>query len=460
VLDKVVKTISRHTMLAPGARVIAAVSGGPDSVCLLHVLLKLGSRLGVSVAGVAHFNHQLRGRDSEEDERFVAEMAAKAGLAFFQARVKAPLNGNLEQIARRARREFFAGLIRDGSADCVALGHTRDDQAETVLLRLMRGSGLAGLAGVLPVTAEGLVRPLLDVTRAEVVSFLADRGIAWREDSSNREERFARNRVRHHLLPQLAREWNPNIVEALARLADLAYEEERWWAAEIAGRSGAGTGVVELSAGTLAKTPRALARRLVRQAIGRARGHLRRIEFQHVEQVLELAGQSQGSGRLRLPDLDVVRSFDRMLLSRPLKLESLDSRPVTVPGEYPAPDGKSLISFVLVNRKRRGSGCAALKSELCWRTLPEDMELRTWKPGDRYRPVGQTTDRKITEMFQEARVPSWRRRTWPILSSGSKILWAREFGAAAEFAMVDTGRTLRIRDSVPLDESLAGESTP
>ena len=373
-LARVLTTIARYNLLPHGARVVAAVSGGADSVCLLHVLLELAQGLGVRVAGVAHFNHQLRGRDSDEDERFVAQMAAQAGLTFFRAGAMPPSKGNLEQAARRARREFFASLIREGSADCVALGHTRDDQAETVLLRLMRGSGLAGLAGILPATAEGLVRPLLDVTRAEVEVFLTARGIAWREDSSNLEEKFARNRVRHKLLPQLAREWNPNLTEALAHLADLAYEEELWWAAEIARRSDEVAkdvaGGVEIRARGLAYQPRAVARRLVRHAIGRARGHLRRIEFHHIEQVLDLAGQSKGAGRLQLPDLEVVRSFNQMRLTSASKSEIPPVRLITVPGTYPAPDGKSLISIELANRKRSGGGCATLKSELCWRTLP------------------------------------------------------------------------------------------
>ena len=132
---------------------------------------------------------------------------------------------NLEQAGRRARRAFFAGL----KSDRVALGHTRDDQAETVLFRLLRGSGLRGLAGIYPVTESGYIRPLIDVTRDDVVEFLRGRGIEWREDSSNRDPRFARNRIRRSLLPQLARDWNPRIGESLAQLASLAHDEERWW---------------------------------------------------------------------------------------------------------------------------------------------------------------------------------------------------------------------------------------
>ena len=234
VLDKVLTTISRYNMLGRGDRVIAAVSGGADSVFLFHALSAIAEKTGATVTGVAHLNHKLRGEASDADERFVAQLASRHGVAFYreEARVGG-LEGNLESNARRARLGFFARLIAAGRADRIATGHTRDDQAETVLFRLLRGSGLAGLAGILPVTSEGLIRPLLDITRAEVEEFLRARSVDWREDASNRDARFARNRIRHGLLPELEREWNPGIREALGRLADLAGEEERWWAAKI-----------------------------------------------------------------------------------------------------------------------------------------------------------------------------------------------------------------------------------
>src|SRR6266849_5944710 len=209
VFERVLKTISRYNMLPAGARVAVAVSGGADSVCLLHILREAAPRFGLTLS-VAHFNHKLRGAASDEDECFVARMAAGAGLAFHRA--DADLSEgreNLEQAGRRARQSFFQKLIRDGCADRVALGHTRDDQAETVLFRLMRGSGLAGLAGIYPVTTEGLIRPLIGVTRAEIEGYLQARTIPWRDDATNRDPRFARNRIRRDLLPQLRREWNP-----------------------------------------------------------------------------------------------------------------------------------------------------------------------------------------------------------------------------------------------------------
>ncbi len=426
-LDQVAATISRYGMLAPDARVIVAVSGGPDSVCLLHALRELKIR----IVGIAHVNHKLRGEASEEDQRFVAALARAMGLDFY--RTTADLGeGNLEQAARRARRAFFHDLIRRDLADKVALGHTLDDQAETVLFRMMRGSGLAGLAGILPVTAEGLIRPLLSVTRLDVETFLKERGIPWREDASNRESRFARNRIRHELLPRLKRDWNPRLSESLAHLADLAYEEERWWAAEIDRLAQQmlvhSPGAVEVATGNLAKVSRAVSRRLIRQAIRQVKGNLHAIQFSHIEEILAL---TESQGKAQLPGIHAIRSFEWIRLEVP-GLYDPDAGPLTVPGQRLAPDGNSMICLDVIRRNRGATACATLKSDLYFRRIPDRLVLRGWMPGDRYCPVGHTNDRKLKELFQRQRIPSWRRPFWPILCLGDKILWAREFGPAAD----------------------------
>ena len=428
-LERVAATISRHSMLAPGARVIVAVSGGPDSVCLLHVLRQLGSR----VTGIAHVNHKLRGEASEADQRFVAAMARDMGLRFHSIEAVC-IGGNLEQAARRARREFFHDLIRRNLADRIALGHTRDDQAETVLFRMLRGSGLAGLAGILPVTAEGLIRPLLDVTRNEVETFLRERGIAWREDASNGDTKFARNRIRHQLLPRLKQDWNPHIAESLSRLADLAYEEERWWAGEIAGLAQrmlvVTPGAVEIAAGDLAKVSRAVARRLIRHAIRQAKGNLRAVQFDHIDKVLELP---EAGGRAELPGIHAIRSFGWIRLEVPGSPQPARGE-LAIPGQRLAPDGNSMICLDVIGRAQGTNACATLKSDLYVRKIPEKLVLRGWRPGDRYCPLGHASDRKLKDLFQRRRVPSWRRPFWPILCLGDKILWARDFGPAAEYA--------------------------
>jgi tRNA(Ile)-lysidine synthase len=454
VLEQVAATISRHNMLAPGARVIVAVSGGPDSVCLLHVLRELN----IQVVAIAHLNHKLRGADSDEDERFVAAMARELALDFYGG-IANIRGGNLEQTARRARREFFHDLIQRGLADRIALGHTRDDQAETVLFRMLRGSGLAGLAGILPVTAEGLIRPLLDVTRSQVETFLRERGIRWREDASNREPRFARNRIRHQLMPSLKQGWNPRLTEALAHLADLAYEEERWWAAEIARLARqmlvVTPGAVEVATGDLAKESRAVGRRLIRHAIRLAKGNLHAVRFSHIESVLDLP---ESGGKAELPGIHAMRSFDWIRLEVPGRSGhplGPGGSQVTVPGRSLAPDGNSMICLDVIPRARARAACATLKSDLYLGKIPERLVLRGWKPGDRYCPVGHAGDWKLKELFQRERVPSWRRPFWPILCWGDKILWARDFGPAREYA--DSGAHYRLRVmETPLGDSSSG----
>ena len=437
VIERVLKTITRYNMLPRASHVTVAVSGGPDSVCLLEVLRELAPRLGLKLS-VAHFNHKLRGTESDEDERFVAGLAARCGLRCYCASANvARAKDNLEQAARQARRAFFAELIRKGYTDRVALGHTRDDQAETVLFRLLRGSGLAGLAGIYPVTADGYIRPFIEITRAEVEHYLRSRGLEWREDATNRDPRFARNRIRQSLLPQMRREWNPRIADALAHLANLAHEEERWWSAEI-DRLAADllehkSEGIEVCATALAGLPRAVARRLARRAMAEVRGDLRRIEYPHVEQLLELAGRASGEGRLRLPGLNVMRSFDWVRIAPAAPPEAFVPVSLVVPGTYATPGGSSALRLEVAG-KTRAEPCATLKAELSLRLIPAPLELRGWRPGDHYRPAGQSRDRKLKEMFQRARVPSWRRPLWPIVTGGGKIVWARGFGAAAEFA--------------------------
>jgi tRNA(Ile)-lysidine synthase len=455
VLERVRKTIIRYSMLPRGSRVAVAVSGGPDSVCLLHVLRDLAPDFDVSLSA-AHLNHGLRGAESDQDEKFVAGLAARFGIPFFRASADiAAAKDNLEQAGRRARRVFFAGL----QADRVALGHTRDDQAETVLFRLLRGSGLRGLAGIYPVT-EGdggrpsYVRPLIDVTRAEVIEFLRGRGTPWREDSSNRDPRFARNRIRASLLPQLACDWNPQIGESLAQLASLAHDEERWWRSYIddlsAGILVPRAGGIELRASALSALPSAVGRRLIRRAIAEVKGDLRRLDFSHVERVLELAAQAGGDGRLRLPGVDVRRSFDWIRMAAAAPRVDLSSIRLAVPGTYAVSPDTSLHLEIAPHSFLSIKGATLKAAELSLRRLPPVLELRGWRPGDHYRPEGQTRDQKIKEMFQVERVPSWLRESWPIVSSGDTILWARKFGAAAEFAASrESGPVVRVWETEP-----------
>lgn len=457
VIARVIETVERFRMFQTGQRVGVGVSGGADSVCLLHVLFDLAPRWNLHLS-VLHLDHRLRGEESSEDARFVERMAAELGLPFCLA--EADVSGlarergeNLEQCARDERRRFFAGFLTSGVLDRVAVGHTRSDQAETVLFRFLRGAGTAGLAGIRPVTKDGLVRPLIGVERAAIEQFLRDRKIAWREDSTNATLDFARNRIRHELLPALEREWNPAIRETLAHTADWALEEESYWEAEIdriaSRRLVSKPPAIFLRADELRGLPAATARRLVRRAIETVKGDLRAIDFAHIGAVLSLAGQPQGDGRLQIPGVDVYRSFEWLRLGPP-GMDNLENRnfrfPATVPGNVPLPGGGPVIVLELIENTHvtelSDSRYNRDVDYLDWDRISSALEVRNWRPGDQYRPVGHSGEEKIKLLFQQARIPLWERRSWPVITSQDEIIWARRFGPAADWAATSGSRVL------------------
>lgn len=442
-LERIAETIHRYNMFAPGHRVGVAVSGGADSVCLLHVLLKLAPHWALRLR-VMHLNHRLRGQESDQDAEFVRNMAEQLGLEADIESADVPAlharqGGNLEQLARQVRRDFFVRRIREGAVDRVAAGHTLSDQAETVLFRILRGCGLRGLGGIWPVTPEGIVRPLIETDRPAVVSYLRERGIRWREDSSNRDLRFARNRIRLELLPKLSREWNPALTEALGRLAELAREEEQHGerealslAQQLVKWEG---GAALIRAPDLVSLDRPAARRLLRLLSERLRGDLRRIEFRHVQGILDLARQPRGEGGLDLPELHVRRSFDWIRLSLPVAPG--ETRPdgaiaataIEPPTQIVLPGGTRSLHFEL----SEGGEAGAQGAVLDWERLPKPLMLRGWKPGDRFRPAGSARQVSLKELFQKYRTPSWERPHWPVLEGGRSIVWVWRFGPAAEF---------------------------
>lgn len=452
--DRVRDTIIRHGMFAPGQKAGVAVSGGADSVCLLHVLHQLAPHWNLHLS-VIHIDHGIRGALAEADADFVRSLAASFALPFHFRRANVPaIDDNLEQAARRVRLEFFAELLSAGTVDRIATGHTRSDQAETVLYRILRGTGLQGLSGIRPVTRDHIVRPLLYCTREEVRTWLEERRIEWREDETNRDRARARNRIRHDLLPQLRREFNPQLDEALANIAELAREEEE--TRTPADLRGSGD-VCYLQIQTVT-------RRVVRQAIETVKGDLRQIGFRHIETVLEMAQSNDGHGRAQLPGVDVFRSFEWIRLA-PAGYRNTHRKDFAVPVRPPetvnVPGSPAAIDFQLVDREGTSASPSTYDNvidDLDWERITLIpalagagfglLELRNWRPGDRYRRVGRTYEEKIKLLFHEARVPLWERRGWPVLTANNQIVWCRSFGPGADFAPDRSTRTiLRILDS-------------
>lgn len=459
-LERVAKIIPPYNMVRAGDRIGVAVSGGADSVTLLHLFERLSARFDVSLL-VLHVNHRLRGAESDEDETFVRALSKSLGREVIV--VHAPVGeGNLEEEARRARREFFRAAMERHGLRRVALGHTRSDQAETVLFRLLRGSGVAGLAGMRMVTADGLIRPLLTTSREEVREWARSQGIEWREDSSNRDSRFTRNRLRNEAIPLLRDGFNPNLEGVLAGMAQVAADEEDYWGQQVepiyqrvTKRTRLGS-IFQVS--QLNELEIAVRRRLIRRALADIRGNLRSIDMEHVEAIARICCGTEGHDRVIVPGVDAIRSFGTLLLAR-------DGEINREPRGYctDVPDGVECelpfhAGFVRVNPvEQEGLNCGNFKGEQPFSEeiayLDEDalagaggrLAVRNWEPGDALQRSGYKGAEKIKFLFQQHRVLLWERRHWPVAIAGREIVWVRGFGTAERFrASARNGRVVRL----------------
>lgn len=429
-------------MLRFGQRIGVAVSGGADSVFLLRTLVDLGL-----ATAVFHVNHQLRGGESDEDEAFVRALSESFGLPVF-VRQSPVTAGNVEQTARRARYEFFKGAVEAGLVDAVATGHTLDDQAETVLYRFLRGSGTAGLSGIRPVSSAGVVRPLLLVSREGIREHLRTHHVAWREDSSNLDANYARNRIRQQVLP---------LVDArvLASMAEWARAEEDYWQEQLSTYTRQLFRMAERTvifpADEMENLPVAVQRRLIRRAVEIVRGDLRSIDFQHVEAIRELFHVPGGSGRLQLPDVDIMRSFEWIRLTPlgwdnrlPRNFETI----LAVPGTTNVEERGLVMSLEpLANTGVYNRQVNVCDQDLCAGTLL----LRNWQPGDHIVQQGSFNPEKLKSLFQKFRIPLWERRGWPVITlADGTVVWARRFGVSAAFAPgPESTRLLSISEPAP-----------
>ncbi len=449
--QSVLSYIRGEGLLRAGDRLGVAVSGGADSVALLRIMLELREELGI-VLSLVHFNHKLRGVEAEADEEFVAQLAQRHELPLHAGSGDVAVHAHghhlsTEAAARDLRYRYFRQLFAGNTLNRIATGHTLDDQAETVLLRIVRGAGTRGLAGIYPkliyseLSVSGsqfsVIRPLLTTRRKLLEAYLRDLEQDWREDSSNRDLRHARNRVRHGILPRLERTLNPAVRETLAETADVARAEEEYWQMEVA-RVWPDVWQAEgrlLKPGGLRDLPLALRRRVVRAA---AESLGLRLEFHHVEEVLELDPRGPRSavlpGGWRLSVTNGSLQFDRPVAAADADYEYK----LTVPGTIRIAEIGACFEAVLVP----GSAAKGYNPDhvLDPALLRKDLSVRNWRAGDRYWPAHCKASKKIKELLQERKLTGTERKLWPVVVSGAEIVWVRGFPAPARLHPRDAAR--------------------
>ena len=517
--EQLLKAIRKQESIHAGDRVAVAVSGGADSVALLRLLLELQAALGI-VLSVAHVNHKLRGAESDEDERFVAELARQHGLDLHVC--DAPVVGSrgsesgsgIEAAARELRYGFFRQLARAGRVAKIATAHTLDDQAETVLLRIFRGTGIRGLSGIHPrivFEEQGrafgeVVRPLLSFRRAALMEFLHDCGQGWREDASNRDTAFLRNRVRHRLLPLIAQEFGEAAIEHMAELAEIARAEEEHWqrghpeiapqlpavaeqtkekprfvsgkAGSVSEKSGFVSGyrfsdtanpsksnapsgaaapetrqAASLPVGPLLALPLAVQRRLVRGWL-QANARDLSISFRLIEEALELANGPAGK-KTQLPEGILRRGrLDLRLESKPFgRPQETGHRQapdyeyaLVVPGAVKIPELGACIEARLVDAASIPEDGRGQLLDL--ERMPKEVLIRNWRAGDRYWPAHTAAAKKVKELLTERHATGAEKKLWPVaVAAGYGIVWMRGFAVPAAFrAPAGAAKAIWIRE--------------
>lgn len=434
-------------MLKPKDSVVIGVSGGPDSVALLHILLAFTPRWSLRL-GIAHLNHSLRKMDSDRDARFVESLAHQFGLpCYIQKKnicdYQTKNRLSLEEAARSVRYKFLNTIAQTHGFDRIALGHHSGDNAELVLMNLFRGSGTRGLSGIPPVRDYKIIRPLIQVSRFELIDFLTQNNLKYVSDASNTDTRYLRNRVRHHLIPLLKRDYNPKISGTLNRLASIIRSEEEWLEDVVAPFFESAVlhvtkDQISLSIPMVNRYHPALQRRIIRMAIEKIKGNLRRIRFVNIVSAMGLLGNGPAFANIDLPDgiriqknrntLNIFREknalWDPRLKPDPsgtltfeYKIERLDSVFIkeieahirfTEMGVENIPDDRCAGQFTIFFDKD---------------TLRFPMILRNFRPGDAFKPLGAGGTQKLKKYFIDKKVPRNERVRCPILLSGGKIIW-------------------------------------
>ena len=455
-----------------GQRVGVAVSGGPDSVLLLHFMHRLARDLGLTLAAV-HFNHHLRGTESDGDEALVRNLATSLNLEFLRGeanvgRVARERRRDLEAVARDLRYRYFFSLVDKGRLDCVATAHTANDQAETVLMRLLRGTGTRGSGGIYPVLAGRVVRPFLGLTREEVMREIAARALPYRVDSSNLNARLKRNKIRMELLPMLAKEYSPGIIPLLNQLADRARDDEAFL--ERAARDRAHPWRVRegreerIPIRALLEFPPALARRVMRQMLEAVGGSSHGLTYAQVESLRRFAAEAQSGKVLTLPGKVLARREFTWLVIAPDATEPSGrefSYSVTVPGELLVSELGYRFHFKILERDAPDKAYNSNKlMALDPQKLSGELVLRNWRAGDGYCPAGSRDVRKLKDLFRERKIPEVRRKGWPVLLCAGQIVWVRGFPPGRDVAATEhTPRILTVEEEVAHPSPVSGEKT-
>ncbi len=437
IVDKVIQAIKKYHMISSGDHVIAGVSGGADSVALLSILYSLRDQWRLNIT-VAHLNHLLRGAAAKQDALFVADLAERLGLPCIieehDVRAYREREGlSLQEAARTVRYQFFLDLRQRIGARKVALGHTASDQAETILMWLIRGTSAAGLAGIPPVRDDIFVRPLISITRAEIESYLNEQRISYIPDSSVSEQHYFRNKIRHQLMPLLQQEYNPNIVQTLNRLGELLQQDNEILDAHVqegvADSFPAGQGnELILPLKLIQKYPEALQGRIIKAVITRIKNSSQGIYFRHIEAVRQLLSSTGPSKKIQLPaGWSVVREYDTLIFTqKKIQKSSFCYTFDCLPERISIQELQKTIAFKIEEIQYPADNFFTPEKNidyLDYDRVKFPLTVRNYQPGDRFYPQGLGGSKKLKDFFIDNKISPRERYNIPLVLFQNEIAW-------------------------------------
>ncbi|GLC29941.1 tRNA lysidine(34) synthetase TilS [Clostridium omnivorum] len=455
--DKVLKAIKQYSMLKNGDKIIVAVSGGPDSICLLHILHTLKDEFNLELIA-AHVNHCLRGKEADEDEKYVEEYCKKNDIKFFSKRVdinRLAMERNLssESAGREARYEFFHKLMKEHNADKIALAHNANDQAETVLMRIMRGTGIEGLVGIKPVRGNIFIRPLINITRDEIENYCMENNLKPRIDKTNLENIYARNKVRLELIPYIKENFNEDIVNTLNRLSQTVSTDNDYLEyisiQSFKKYCDKNCDKVIINKDAF-KEHEAVITRVIRHALLSLKGSLNNFEKVHIYDIIHIQNNSTGK-KVVLPE-NIIAQNNYGNIELYIREEN---KKVTLNNEYVLEVNCSkfieelnitvTLQLLLDKRKINVKEQNYIKY-FDFDKIKGEMLLRKRKDGDRFTPLGMRGSKKLKDLFIDLKIPQPERDSIPLICFGEDIAWIVGYRLSDKFKITkDTKNVLEIK---------------
>jgi tRNA(Ile)-lysidine synthase len=456
--EKLLKTINNTGMLREGDGVVVAFSGGGDSTALLHALASMRSELKIKLFA-CHLNHKLRGAEADEDAEFCRGFADKLGIPIYIkemniAGIAAKRGWNIEEAGRNARTAFYRRSMRHFGADKTATAHHMNDQAETFLINLLRGSGETGLGGIAPIRDGWLIRPLIKCPKSEIEKYLMENDIPFRTDKTNADTTIIRNRIRLTLIPLLEKDYNPRIVNGLSQTADiirgadeLSAELADAFFIKIVSRTGDS---VSIEKQLFTVLPIHLKRILIRKAFANASGSRRRLTFEQVEDILNAVRTSAKDSRISLPfgfEAEISENKITILPAKKNDTEKGFEFSFEIPGEIEIPDiGRSwrieikIYSAPLLEESLLNPLIGIFDVD----RFSSPVSVRNRRDGDRMQPLGMQGTKKLQDIFMDKKIPKRRREELPVFTSGGEIFWIPGIASGERFKVTDKTKKVAV----------------